>query len=40
MAKWDLRISKKKFYELGGFSNSLLYRNMVNGAWTYWQIID
>ena len=33
------RISKKEFYNSGGFSNSKLYRRQVkSGGWKYYRI--
>lgn len=34
------RITKGMFYKMGGFSNSKLYRKMVNGRWQYYKILD
>lgn len=35
------RITKRQWYELGGFANSRLFRKQSrSGAWAYYQLID
>ena len=34
------KISKKMFYDMGGFSNPNLYRKGVRGSWTYWECCE
>lgn len=39
--KWKERITKKEFYELGGFANSDLFRKQSRGgAWRYYRTLD
>lgn len=32
------RISKRAFYNDGGFSNPRHFRKMCSGSWTYWEL--
>lgn len=32
-----MKITKREFYYLGGFSNSKLFRKMVSGKWQYYK---
>lgn len=35
------RITKRQWYELGGFANSRLFRKQArNGSWAYYQVIE
>ena len=35
------RITKKEFYDLGGFANSALFRQQSrSGAWRYYRSLD
>lgn len=37
----SLRITKREWYKLGGFSNSKLYRKAdKRGVWRYYMILD
>lgn len=35
------RISKRKWYGLGGFANPRLFRKQArNGSWAYYQVVE
>jgi hypothetical protein len=34
------RITRRKFYALGAFSNTFLVRTQRGNSWTYWMRID
>lgn len=34
------RLSKRQWYNLGGFANPVLYRKQVGGAWHYFRATD
>ena len=33
------RITKKEFYNMGGFARSNLFRIMKRNVWTYWRAV-
>lgn len=35
-----LRMTRTKWYDLGGFSNPNLFRKMLSGTWNYWAYIS
>ncbi len=35
--KYCMKVSKRHWYCLGGFSNPDLFRRMKQGAWEYWE---
>jgi hypothetical protein len=34
-----MRITKREFYQGGGFANPRYYRKMVGDKWTYWEVV-
>lgn len=35
------RITKREWYNKGGFANSRLYRKQrADGAWSYWELLE
>jgi hypothetical protein len=38
--EWAVKISKREFYDMGGFANPKLYRKMVGGAWNHFKICN
>jgi hypothetical protein len=34
------RITRKQFYTLGGFSNSLNVRKQLGRSWSYWRRVE
>ena len=38
---FKLKLTRKKFYELGGLTNSSLYRSANSvGVWRYYKLVD